>query len=88
MTKWREYGEELGYPDCCIAHFEEKSPAALVTGEHFYTLHDRTTMPWAGTGFLPCPSCRTNGADTDFDKFVAERIVPNRTHPCPFPEAR
>jgi hypothetical protein len=76
---------EFGYPDCCITFFEEHSPKALETRTHWYTLHDMTHMPWAGTGFLPCPDCRKNGADTDFEKFVAEHIIPNRTHPIPFP---
>lgn len=86
MSSWREIGEHLGYPECCISFFEEAAPKIIAERKHVYTVHDLSHMPWAGTGFLPCPSCRENGADTEFDTYVAERIAPNRKHKHPFPE--
>lgn len=76
----KELGLALGYPGCCVEHFtahlmQDLSPAEVVGhGE------------WAGTGFIPCPSCAETIRKNGFDWFVREHITPNRTDPSVFPE--
>jgi hypothetical protein len=75
--RYSALGSYLGFPECCVAAF---STDFCATTKNLYP-----EGPWMGTGFIPCACCAEEALN--FDKFVAERITPNRLCASPFPDA-
>jgi hypothetical protein len=74
--RYSAFGNHFGFPECCVTAF---ATDFCNTTRNLYP-----EGPWMGTGFIPCACCAESALD--FDKFVAERITPNRLCPTPFPE--
>lgn len=73
MTGFKLLGLFLGYPECCIAEFEER----FRTGDF-----QRGPRKFHGTGFVPCAACNEKPAE-ELEAIIAE----NRICKYPFPEA-
>lgn len=75
--RYTALGSYLGFPECCVTAF---STDFCATTKNLYP-----EGPWMGTGFIPCAGCAEEALN--FDKFVAERITPNRLCATPFPDS-
>lgn len=67
--QWTKMGHFYGYPECCVNQFTTDCCAE--------TKATYPSGPWRLTGYVPCMDCASK-AIGDFDKFVAEAIIPNR----------
>lgn len=77
----RELGEHLGYPPCCIDHFDKTFDA--VRGGSM----ERPMGRWVGTGFIPCPKHEKEiAAASSFKAWAKENITPNRKERVRFPK--
>lgn len=75
LDRWHALGVYLGYPICCVFSFCD-------------TLSEDTrdkypNGPWVGTGFIPCVNCAPHALD--FERFVKDKIEPQRLSSVPFP---
>jgi hypothetical protein len=72
----KENGRIYGFPSCCIDWFEN----VWVKRDLYLSGQLPTDMPLLGTGYLPCPKCRTKTAE-ELSAIIAE----NRLTPETFP---
>lgn len=82
MGLYQYHGHRLGYPSCCIEHFESEIQNGKAPFEEMSKSHPGD---WMFTGFVPCPKCGEEINKNGFDHFVGSRITPNRNHWLPFP---
>lgn len=73
-SKFELLGEYFGFPLCCIDSF--------MHGNSFKTIKQHKGAPWLTTGFVPCNLC-IESATENFEKYLAERVYPNRQSPFP-----
>ena len=69
---WSMIGKFLGYPDCCIEHFEQNAGAQP---EECYQAAN-------GTGFVPCPK---HAAQVNSGRKKLDDLIKNRSFSVPFP---
>lgn len=69
----KDIGVIYGFPECCIKYFDNRRLGSV--------FEPRTPLPFDGTGYIPCPVCRTR-PESD----VLADIAANRLAPYPFPK--
>lgn len=79
-------GVEMGYPSCCIEHFDhimgQGGSPAMFAEAHY---PGRWNDDFPGTGFIPCPTCAKTIEAMGLARFAAQVIMPKRQYRLPFP---